>query len=153
VGLSERRDKIIWKLQSKMAEGDDREGWLESLKSTLDGAIARHGIDSKQSRRARILVCDLLHKLGRFDEERLLWEAQIQSVRRAKGDNEIEIAFDEGRLALALGFLGDYAEAKGILERVHRTLTTRLGPEHERTLWAQTQIETLDEYLKSDESD
>lgn len=136
-----------------MAEGDDPEGWLESLKSTLDGAIARHGIDSKQSRRARILVCDLLHKLGRFDEERLLWEAQIQSVQRAKGDNEIEIAFDEGRLALALGFLGHYAEAKGILERVHRTLTTSLGPEHERTLWAKTQIEALDEYLNSDESD
>jgi hypothetical protein len=147
MGLSERRDKIIGKLQSKMAEGDDPEGWLEGLKSTLDGAIARHGIDSKQSRRARILVCDLLHDLGRFDEERLLWEAQVQSVQRAKGDNEIEIAFDEGRLALDLGLLGEYEQAKVILERVYVVLTSKLGPEHERTLWVKQQIETVDEHL------
>jgi hypothetical protein len=151
MGLRDQRAKLLRKLESKISSGKDPEGWLEELKSNLDKSISQNGIDSEQSRKWRILVCDQLQGLGRYDEEKLLWEAQTESLRRSKGAEDVETAIAEGRLALDLGFLGDYAQARVILQHVYDVLSVKLEPDDERTDWARRQIEMIDDAFKSDD--
>ncbi|MGB8196059.1 MAG: tetratricopeptide repeat protein [Acidimicrobiales bacterium] len=146
------RKKFVDKYESKITTGKDPEGWLEDMKRFLDKSIARNGIDSKQSRKWRLLVCDQLQGLGRYDEERLLWEAQVKSLRRSKGTEDLETAMAEGRLAQDLRLLGEFDEARVILQHVYGILTEQLDPDDDRTEWVKREIEMIDDEVESDDS-
>jgi hypothetical protein len=151
MGLKDQRAKLLGKLESRISTGKDPEGWLEDLKGNLDKSIDRHGIDSNQSQKWRLLVCDQLQALGRYDEEKFLWEAQADSLRRTKGPDDVDTVGAEGRLALDLGLLGDYARARVILQHVYDVLVQKLEPGDQRTDWARRQIEMIDEAFDSDD--
>lgn len=138
------RGKLLKTLESKAANSKDPDGWLEDLKANLDKSIAKHGSDSEQSRKWRILVCDQLEERDRRPEARLLWEAQVESLRRTKGANDIETVNAESRLAIDLGFAGEYPEAKLLLQHVYDVRTAALGEDDEGSQWAKRQIEMID---------
>jgi hypothetical protein len=138
------RDKLLKSLESKVANGKDPDAWLEDLKANLDKSIAKHGVDSEQSRKWRILVCDLLEQRDRRSEARLLWEAQVESLKRTNGSDDLETVNAESRLAIDLGFTGDYREARLLLEHIYEVRIAALGPDDEGSQWAKRQIEMID---------
>jgi predicted house-cleaning noncanonical NTP pyrophosphatase (MazG superfamily) len=140
------RSNIFRKVVVRLAKSGSDEMWLEIWKEKLDEAIAEFGIDSGKAQKARETVCDHLDAVGRISEARLLWEAQAESYRRSKGEDDRGTLVTECRLAVDLARTGEMARARDLLVHALNAMTVKPEPDREEIEWIRRQIAAIDTY-------
>jgi hypothetical protein len=97
--------------------GDDND---ELFQGSLDKRIRNYGTDSHQACSARDFWAKRLGRKGRWDECRLLREANVEACRRRDGPNALSTLVAQSYLSASLWRTGRREEARKLLREVIR---------------------------------
>lgn len=111
-----RFDRWLERAADRLAgEGND-----EPFQETLDGKIRNYGVDSDEACQARNYCARRFNRQGRWDECRLLREANVEACLRRDGPNARSTLAAQNYLALSLWMTGRPEEACELLRHVVR---------------------------------